>query len=90
LNIDTIGLVVDAPGPTAFSNTPFTVNAPTAGNYNFELSFGECCGPPSELLWQVNGATVTSVPEPATLTLMGMGLAGIVATRLRKRKPAVA
>lgn len=43
LNIDGIGLVVDRPGPTALNETPFTVTAPSAGTYNFELSYGECC-----------------------------------------------
>ena len=36
--------VVFAPGGTVFSSSPFTVNAPTAGLYDFKLSFGEAFG----------------------------------------------
>jgi len=54
LNIEGIGLVVNAPGPTALAETPFTVTAPTAGTYTFELAYGECCGPPASLVWEIN------------------------------------
>ena len=83
LNIDGIGLVVDQPGPTAPVSTPFTVTAPSAGSYNFELSYGECCGPPAELAWDINGSAVSgAVPLPATAwsglsLILGLGVFGV-------------
>ena len=64
LFIDGIGLVVDEPGPTSPVDTPFNVVAPTTGNYNFTLSYGECCGPPAELVWTISD--IRSVSEPAS------------------------
>jgi PEP-CTERM motif len=85
ITIDGIGIVVNQPGPTAPSQTPFTVFAPSAGMYNFTLEYTECCGPPAQLYWQINGAPIgPSVPEPATLTLFGAGLVGLGKT-IRKR-----
>jgi hypothetical protein len=63
LNIDGIGLVVDRPGKTPLQETYFTVTAPYAGTYHFELSYGEAFGPPAALVWEINqetaGSTVT-------------------------------
>jgi hypothetical protein len=60
LNIDGIGLVVDRPGTTPLEETPFTVTAPSAGTYHFELSYGEAFGPPAALVWEINQETVGS------------------------------
>lgn len=76
LNISGIGLVVDQPGPTAPVNTPFTVNAPTAGFYNFQLSYGETAGGPAVLAFLVNGGPA-GVPEPASWAMMTLGVAGV-------------
>ena len=66
--------VVCEPGQTSFSTTPFTVNAATAGNYNFTLDYSECCGQPADLLFNINNSTVGgTVPEPNSLVLLGTG-----------------
>ncbi len=89
LNVDSIGLVVNHPGPTAFTNTPFNVTASTAGLYNFEMSYGEVNGAPAVLLFTINGAPVGSVPEPSTLLGMGTGLVSMLGLiRLRRRAKA--
>jgi len=80
LNIAGFGNVVNAPGPTSFSNSPFTVTAPSAGDYAFTLEYSECCGAPADLLWNVNAQTIGSggqVPEPTSLTLFGSGMVGL-------------
>lgn len=87
LNIDGIGLALNQPGPTAETFTPFNVDAPTMGNYNFELVYGECCGPPADLVWSINNVQIGgSVPEPASLALFGSALLGLGAAKRRKRK----
>jgi hypothetical protein len=86
LNIVGFGNVVNAPGPTAFSNSPFTVNAANAGMYDFTLQYAECCGGPSDLLFSVNNAPIgASTPEPSSFILLGsglLGMAGIVRRRM--------
>jgi hypothetical protein len=37
-----------------------------------------------EQFWIIPGGTTTTTPEPATLSLLGLGLLGMAATRLRK------
>ena len=90
LNITGIGMVVNQPGPTSPVNTPFNVVAPFAGLYDFQMSYGETAGPPAQLIWQINGATVGGVPEPATWGMMLLGFAGIgVAMRRRRSNQAL-
>jgi hypothetical protein len=84
----TFGNIVDAPGPTGFVTTPFNVNnTGAAGEYSFVLDYSECCGPPADLLFTVNGAPITTsaTPEPGSFIMLGSGLlaaAGMVRRRL--------
>ena len=42
-------LVVDVPGPTSPTTTLATYTGPT-GTFDFQLVYGECCGPPAALI----------------------------------------
>jgi len=78
-------------GPTPPTTTPFTITAPSAGTYNFALSYGECCGGPAVLNWSyLNGTPVGSVPEPATWAMMLLGFAGIGMAVRRTRSQSLA
>ena len=91
LTITGIGMVVDQPGPTAEVLTPFDVVAPSAGLYDFTLSYGECCAGPAVLAFQVNGEPVGGgvIPEPATWAMMILGFGG-VGVLLRRRRELLA
>jgi hypothetical protein len=88
LNVDGIGTVVNSPAPSSPADLPFSVNAPTAGFYNFQLAYGECCTGPAVLqLASLNATPFGSgaVPEPATWALMIMGFGGAGAMLRRRR-----
>lgn len=73
--------VISAPLPTSFVNTTETYMGPT-GTFAFELVYGECCGPPAEL--SISLPLFSAAPEPGTLALLGLGLAGLGFSRRRR------
>ena len=84
------GFPVNQPGPTAPTTTAFTVTAPSAGTYNFELGYGECCGGPAVLQITLNQQALSGTPEPATWGLMLVGFGGLGAMLRRRRSVALA
>ena len=78
-------------GPS-YSNTVLNSATPTSAdtspysglNGNFEIVYAEDNGLPAELDMEVTNRT--PVPEPLTLSVFGVGLAGAAAMRLRGRK----
>ena len=82
-------LVIDRPGPTAFTTTPATYNGPS-GTFSFDLVYGECCGPPADLgIALPLVSVVPGVPEPETWALLATGLAAF-GTRIRRRRTGAA
>ena len=62
----------------ALTTTTFLATAAsTAISFYFETD-------PGTGLWFIDDVSVSPIPEPAALTLLGLGLAGVVTRRLRK------
>jgi hypothetical protein len=54
-------------------------------SFTGSLTGGSCTGP-LEINGVVGRATIAAVPEPATLTLLGLGLAGVAVGHYRRRR----
>lgn len=86
ITINGIGNVIDQPGPTGEDFSPFDVTAPSAGDYTFTLDYTECCGPPADLVWDINQKVVGAPDSSSAWLLMGLGVGSLAALR-RKLAP---
>jgi hypothetical protein len=71
------------PGPTAPVTTIATYTGPS-GTFPFQLVYGECCAGSAVLQVDLPFSNTPTVPEPATLALVGAALAAMGWARRRK------
>ncbi len=72
------------PGPTA-PNTSIATYLGPSGNFPFQLVYAECCGGPAVLQVDLPFSNVVEVPEPGSVLLLGIALAGMSLVRYRKK-----
>ncbi len=85
--------LITAPGKTAQETSTAAAFAGPSGNYSFSLGYGEVAGPPAILQFYDNGILVTPIsptPEPATITMAGLGLVALGGVKLIRRRKRVA
>ncbi len=73
------------PGPTAPVLSSAIYTGPS-GTFPFQLVYAECCGGPAVLTVDLPFSNTPSVPEPATLALFGIGLAGLRLGRVSRQR----
>jgi hypothetical protein len=79
--------LINAPGASSFVVTPSAAYSGSASptNVSFELVYGECCGAPAILSATLPLATPTTIPEPSSVALFGIGLLAMGVGLKRKR-----
>ncbi len=81
--------VISAPGPTSAVLTTDTYTGPS-GTYAFDLVYGECCGPPAELVVNLPFTAATPLPAALPLFASGLGVVGFLGLRRKRKAAAIA